>query len=126
VFLQATRDAEAAKRFMKRVLRSDPETRRIVTDRLASYRVARRTIALDAIHETGRNQNNRIERSHETTRLREYLMRRFKSARQAQRFVTVQSAIANLFNLGRHLLSSAGYQILRLRAFAAWNAATVA
>ena len=37
-------------------------------------------------------------------------MRRFKSVHQAQRFLGVQSAVYNLFNLGGHLVSAEHYR----------------
>ena len=51
---------------------------------------------------------------------------RFKSAGSAQRFPSVQGVIQNLFNLGRHQLSSATYRLLRERSVKEWNAATAA
>jgi putative transposase len=57
------------------------------------------------IHDTDHYANNRAELSHQPTRVRERGMRRFKSMLQAQRFVRVHAAVANLFNLGRHLVS---------------------
>jgi transposase-like protein len=39
---------------------------------------------------------------HETTRVRERGMRKFKSVKQAQRFLGAHSAVSNLFNPGRH------------------------
>jgi len=53
-------------------------------------------------------------------------MRRFKSAGSAQRFLSVHGVILNLFNLGRHQLSSANYRLLRERSFKDWSAATAA
>lgn len=51
-------------------------------------------------------------------------MRRFKSAHQAQRFVSTHAAVYNLFNLGRHLISAKHYRLFRQRAFASWEYAT--
>jgi putative transposase len=67
--------------------------------------------------------DNRAEQSHEATRVRERGMRRFKSIRQAQRFVTAHAAVANLFNLGRHLIRARHYCDLRKGAFGEWNRA---
>jgi putative transposase len=44
--------------------------------------------------------NNRAENSHQPTRRRERQMKRFKSARQAQRFLAAHEPINNLFDLG--------------------------
>ena len=55
---------------------------------------------------------------------RKLLMRGFKSAAQAQRFLSVHGLIRNLFNLGRHRLSSANYRLLGERSFKEWSTAT--
>jgi len=53
-------------------------------------------------------------------------MRGFRSAEQAQRFLTIHGAAQNLFRLGRHHLRSANYRLLRDRSFKEWSAATAA
>ena len=124
VFLQGRRDGAAAKRFFKRLLRSHGgEPRKIVTDKLRSYGVAHREVIPEAIHVTDQYANNRAEQSHEPTRVRERGMRRFKSAGQAQRFLSTHAAVSNLFNLGRHLVSAGHYRDLRSGAFGDWAAA---
>jgi len=122
VFLQSRRDGPAAKRFFKRLLRSHGgEPSKIVTDKLRSYPVAHREVMSEVIHETDRHANNRVEQSHEATRVRERGMRRFKSIRQAQTFVTAHAAVSNLFNWGRHLVRAQHYRNLRGSAFAEWS-----
>ncbi len=94
VYLQEKRDGSAAKRFFRRLLRSHGgEPRMIVTDKLRSYGVAHRALIPDAIHISDRSANNRAEQSHESTRVRERVMRRFKSVSQAQRFVTHHASL---------------------------------
>jgi putative transposase len=124
VYLQAKRDGAAAKRFFKRLLRSHgEEPRKIVTDKLRSYRVANRELIPETIHSTKQYENNRAEQSHEPTRVRERVMRKFKSVKQAQRFLGVHAAVSNLFNLGKHLLKAEHYRNLRIGAFADWSRA---
>ena len=124
VYLQAKRDGPAAKRFFKRLLRSHGgEPRKIVTDKLRSYGVAHRELMPDVIHDTSQYANNRAEQSHEATRVRERGMRRFKSVRQAQQFLSVHAAVYNLFNLGRHLVGAQHYRDLRMSAFTEWRRA---
>jgi len=124
VYLQARRDGAAAKWFFRRLLRSHGgEPRKIVTDKLRSYGVAHRELIPATIHSTEQYENNRAEQSHEATRVRERGMRRFKSARQAQRFVTAHAAVSNLFNLGRHLVRAQHYRDLRVSAFTEWERA---
>ena len=122
VYLQAKRDGAAAKRFFKRLLRSHGgEPRKIVTDKLRSYGVAQRELMPGVIHDNAQYANNRAEQSHETTRVRERGMRKFKSVRQAQRFLGTHAAVSNLFNLGRHLVSAEHYRNLRVSAFTEWS-----
>jgi putative transposase len=125
VYLQARRDGSAAKRFFKRLLRSSHgrEPRKIVTDKLRNYGVAHRELIPDTIHSTEQYENNRAEQSHEGTRVRERGMRKFKSMRQAQKFVATHAAVHNLFNLGRHLVRAQQYRDLRVGAFEEWGRA---
>ena len=72
VFLQERRDAKAAKRFFRRLVRhGGSEPWKIVTDKLGSYRVAHRELLPESLHVTDQYANNRAEQSHEATRFRE-------------------------------------------------------
>ena len=124
VILQAMRDGAAAKRLFRRLLRTHgSEPRKIVTDKLRSYGVAHRELMPETIHITEQYENNRAEQSHEAMRVRERVMRRFKSVGQAQRFLGTHAAVSNLFNLGRHLVRAEHYRNLRMSAFAEWGRA---
>jgi putative transposase len=124
VYLQARRDGAAAKRFFKSLLRSHGgEPTKIVTDKLRSYGVAHRELMPDVIHDNSQYANNRAEQSHEAIRVRERVMRKFKSVGQAQRFVSAHAAVSNLFNLGRHLVRAQHYRDLRTSAFVEWSRA---
>jgi putative transposase len=84
ILVQERRNATAAKRFFRRLLaglRYKP--RRIVTDGLRSYGVARREVLPEVRRRTSRYLNNRAENSHRPTRHRERQMQRFKSPEQA-------------------------------------------
>ena len=98
--------------------------RRLVTDNLRSYGAAHRKVMPSVLHDTNRYANNRAEVSHQPTRQRERQMRRFKSAAQAQRFLSVHGIILNLFRVGRHLVSSANRRMLRDRSFRTWRQET--
>ena len=126
VYLQSKRDGATAKRFFRRLLRSNAgEPRKIVTDKLRSYGVAHRELISDTIHISDRYANNRAEQSHEPTRVRERGMRRFKSIAQAQKFVTTHASVSNLFNIGRHKVSAEQYRNLREDAFDVWANAVI-
>ena len=77
----------------------------------------------DVIHSTEQYENNRAEQSHEATRVRERGMRRFKSARQAQRFLGAHAAVSNLFNLYRHRVGAQHSRDLRISALTEWSRA---
>jgi putative transposase len=122
ILVQPRRDRRAAERFFRRLLKGQGcEPRRLVTDKLRSYRAARRDTMPSVVHDTSRYANNRAEVSHQPTRQRERQMRRFKSPEQAQRFLSVHGIIQNLFRVGRHLVSSANHRMLRDRSFRVWR-----
>ena len=124
VYLQARRNGAAARQVFKRLLRSHgSEPRKIVTDKLRSYGVAHREVMPETAHSTKQYENNRAERSHEATRVRERGMRGFKSVRRAQRFLGAHAAVSKLFNLGRHLVRAQHYRDLRVSAFEEWRMA---
>jgi len=65
-------------------------------------RAAHRTVMSSVVRITRQYENNRAEVSHQPTRQRERQMRRFKSAAQAQRFLSVHGLVQNLFRVRRH------------------------
>jgi putative transposase len=95
VLVQPRRNAVAAKRFFHRLLKDLQYVPRvIVTDGLSSYQVAHREIVPSVAHRRSKYLNNRAENSHQPTRQRERAMKRFKSARHAQRFLSAFSGIS--------------------------------
>jgi putative transposase len=121
VYLQERRDGAAAKRLLKRVVKqSGAKPRTLATDKLASYRVAHRELLPDCDYDTTQYSNNRAERSHESTWFRERGIRRFKSARHAQSFLSVYAEVRKLFNLARYLIKANHYRNDRKVAIAAW------
>lgn len=80
---------------------------------MGSYRVAHKELMPDVIHDTSQYANNKAELSHQPTRVRERVMRKFKSMEQGQRFLSAHAEVYNLFNLGRHCISAENYRMLR-------------
>ena len=102
ILVQSRRDRKAAARFFRKLLKGQGcSPNRLVTDKLGSYSAAHREIMPTVPHDTRRWANNRAEVSHEAVRFRERQLRRFKSARHAQRFLSVHSVVGNLFRGGR-------------------------
>jgi len=77
----------------------------------------------EAIHSTEQYESNRAEQSHEAARVRARGMRKFKSVRQAQRFLGAHAAVSNLFNFERHLIGAVHYRNLSVSAFEEWGRA---
>ena len=125
ILVQPKRDRFAAMRFFRKLLRaSGRRPRVIITDKLRSYGAAKRIVMPSVAHRQSRYLNNRAENSHQPTRERERRMRRFKSARHAQRFVEVHGIITSHFRPRRHLLSAADYRQIRSNRFRVWNEVT--
>ena len=88
VLVQSRRDAKAAKRLLRKLLKREGRAPRVmITDKLASYPTAKKDLLPTVEHRRHKGLNNRAENSHQPTRRRERQMKRFKSARQAQRFL---------------------------------------
>jgi putative transposase len=104
ILVQSRRDQKAAKKFFRKLLKGLRYVPRvIITDKLKSYSAAKAAVMPSIEHRQHKGQNNRAENSHQPTRLRERVMRRFKSAGQAQRFLSVFGIITSHFRPGRHL-----------------------
>ncbi|WP_043342136.1 IS6 family transposase [Belnapia moabensis] len=121
ILVQSRRNATAAKRFFKRLLAGLKfKPSRIVTDGLRSYGVAQRELLPKVKHRTSRYLNNRAENSHRSTRRRERQMQRFKSPRQAQRFLSSHAMIYGHFRPQRHLMTAMQYRRARDKSFRVW------
>jgi putative transposase len=120
--VQGRRDRRAAERLLRKLIRKQDRTPRVlVTDKLRSYGAARADMSLRFEHRQHKGLNNRAENSPQPTRRRERIMKRFKSARHLQRFVSIHDPIANLFHFPRHSLSATQYRTLRTEAMIAWS-----
>ena len=125
--VQRGRDKAAALRLMRKLLKKQGfAPKLLVTDKLRSYASAFRRLRLSCPHEQGFRKNNRAENSHQVVRRRERKMQRFKSARSAQRFLSMPAAVHDNFNLQRHLVSRSTLRIFRAEAANEWQNATAA
>ena len=90
ILVQSKRDKKAAKKFFRKLLKTLRYVPRvIITDKLRSYGAAKAEVLPSVEHLQQKYQNNRVENSHQSTRLRERVMKRFKSSGHAQRFLSV-------------------------------------
>jgi len=121
ILFQSRRNKRAASRFFRKLFKAFGELRVIVTDKLKSYRAARKELAPGIEHRSHKGLNNRYEGSHRPTRRREKIMGRFKSARQAQRFLSVHDQVHTIFRPRRRTLSAAAYRQTRADAHWIWD-----
>jgi putative transposase len=122
ILVQSNRDKKAAKKFFRKLLkRLQYVPSLIVTDKLRSYGPAKAAVLPSVEHRQQKYQNNRAENSHQPTRLRERVMRRFKSVGQAQRFLSAFGIISSHFRVGRHLFTARSYRAVIKTRFAVWE-----
>jgi putative transposase len=108
---------------MTKLLKSAVAPPRVmITDKLRSYGAAKAKMGLHVEHRQHKGLNNRAENSHQPTRRRKRIMKRFKSSRQAQRFLSVHDQVANLFHVPYPERATAEERrATRDRAFAVWR-----
>jgi putative transposase len=126
ILLQKRRDKAAANRFFKRVLRSSPMPRKIVTDRLRSYPAAKAEIPelVNVKHvfvKADARLNNRAENSHQPRRERERRRRGFRDPKRTQEFLSCFGPIQQHFALQRHLPRASLYRKQLAARFVAWR-----
>jgi transposase-like protein len=92
------------------VLRSSPVPRKIVTDQLRSYPVAKAEIPelVSVKHvfvKAAARRNPRAKNSHQSTRERERRMRGFRDPKRTQKFLACFGPIRQHFALKRHVIT---------------------
>ncbi|OJF99210.1 IS6 family transposase [Pararhizobium antarcticum] len=121
VLVQSRRNAKAAKRLMRKLLKGQGRSPRVmITDKLRSYGAAKREIMPGVEHRSHKALNNRADNSHQPVRRRERIMKRFKSRRHLQCFVSIHDPIANLFHIPHQEISSRHHRELRAEAMSLW------
>src|ERR671916_209810 len=121
VLVQSRRDKRAAERLLRKLLKRQCRAPRVmITDKLPSYGAAKRELMPGIGHRRHKGLNNRAENSHQPTRRRERQMKRFKSPRQGQRFLSAHDQIDNPFPPRRDHVSAVQYRAARARAFETW------
>ena len=123
---KAVRDRRAAQKLLRKLIRKQSRAPRVmVTDKLGSYGAARTGMGMTFEHRQHKGLNNRAENSHLPTlrrkRIMKRIMKRFRSARHLQRFVSIHDGVANLHNFPRHAMSSSGDRALRSGAIIVWR-----
>ena len=122
--VQTRRDTKAAKRLLKRLLRKQGcPPRRIITDKLGSYAAARCQIMPEVEHRSHKGLNNRAENSASAVPAKRAGDARLSITQVPSRFVSVFSAVRNLFVPPRSRRSARATYLHRLNAMAEWNVA---
>jgi putative transposase len=125
ILVQRCRNKTAAKKFFRKLLKGCQYVPRVlITDKLGSYEAAHKEVLPSVEHRKHKRLNNRAENSHQPTRQRERIMRRFKSAGHAQRFLAAFGPIREHFCPRRHRLTAEAYRQERAQRFRVWNEVT--
>ena len=120
VFVSERRDKKAATRFFQRLLGSYERPTKITSDRLRSYNSVVREQTPKTKHSRGKWLNNRAENSHLPIRQREKRMKRFKSTKQAQSFLSRFEFIHSFTKPMRHLIAARRYRNTVKRRLKSW------
>ena len=119
ILVHCRRNAKAAKRFFRKLLKGLRYSPRVLlTDKLSSYTVAHEEMMPGVNHRRGSRVNNRAESSHQPTRERDRRTRRVKSMRHAQRFLSTHGQVSNHFRCARHLMRACHYRGQKAKKFA--------
>jgi putative transposase len=125
ILVQERRNRHAAETFLRQVVDGcGTRPRVLITDKLASYRPAKRRVLPGVEHRRHKGLNNRAEHSHQPTRRRERAMQRFKSPEQAQPFLSCFEPIRGHFCPRRHRLSAERYRAEMAGRFRTWRQVT--
>jgi len=121
--VQTRRNTKAAKRLLTRLLKKQGMApKRMVTDKLRSYGAARRQVIPNVEHRSHKGLNNRAENSHLPFRKRERVRQGFRSIGSLQHFVSIFSAVRNLFVPSSTNCSASQTRNHRLQAITEWRA----
>ncbi|PWK66444.1 putative transposase [Aminobacter sp. AP02] len=121
--VQARRNTKAAKRLLIRLLKKQGMAPKpMITDKLRSYGAARRQVMPEVEHRSHKGLNNRAENSHLPFRKREGTRQGFRSVGSLQHFVSIFSAVRNLFVPSQTNRSAAQIRNHRRQAMADWAA----
>ena len=103
ILVQSKKNERAARKFFRKLFKTNPLPRVIVTDKLPSNQAGLKKLGIKGIdHRQHKGLNNRCENSHQPTRQKEGQMRKFKSAGHAQSLLYRKGKIDNLFQSGRY------------------------
>lgn len=119
--VQTSRNAKAAKRFLRKMIAYFGQPRGVIADKLRSDMKPIARQAPDAGHRAHKALNIRIEGSHRSTRQREKVIGRFEAPKQAQRFLAAQSQINAIFKPRRKRPAVNSYLPARADAFCLWT-----
>lgn len=119
--MQSWRNAWAAKVQLRMLMKRQYWMPRfVITDRLANYGTVKREMMPSVEHRKHKGLNNRMENSHQPTRLRERRTKCFKSASQTQFFLPAYDGSNNLVLLRHYQVPAAQYQAACTQASQVW------
>ncbi|WP_309059769.1 DDE-type integrase/transposase/recombinase [Streptomyces sp.] len=125
ILVQNRRDATAARRFFRRLMRNTGTVPGVVvTHKLRPRSVAHREVMPSVEHRSHKGLNNRAEDSHQPTRQCERAMMGFRSVGGAGRFLAAFGGISPRFRPRRHLMTATDHRTEMTVRFAIWKRIT--
>ena len=106
ILVQSRRKANAAKRFLRKLMKLQGPPRALVTDKLRGYDLAVWDLCSGTYHRSYKGLNKRSEASHRLTRILEKILGKFRSARHLQRLMSALDQITTLLRLKRYRLAA--------------------
>lgn len=125
--VQIRHDRHAAERLMRKLRKKHGHLPRVlITYKPKRYAATNKHLGISLDHRQHNGLNNRAENSLQPTRVREKVRRRFKWARQLQRFTSTHDLVANLFMHCRYNTTAQAKREARTQAVSpAFNKLTV-
>ncbi len=120
-YVSKRRNKREAKKVLKKLVSRHGLPRKIVTDKLPSYKAAMKILNIQHLQDTQRYKNNQIENSHLHFRRREKIMNKFRSMKSLQKFTAIQSTFLNHFNHQRHIEKRQYFKELRNASVDQWR-----
>jgi putative transposase len=109
------------RRLLRKLLKKQMRPPRVmITDKLASYGAAKREVMPSIEHRQQGTEQPSRELAPADAPTRAPNVKQFKSAGQAQRFLSAHDQINNLFHLRRDHVTAAEHRASRARTFQVW------
>ena len=114
-------DKKAARKVLLRLISKHGQPKKIVTDKLPSYKIALKELRIMHLQNTDQYLNNQCENSHLHFRRQEKMMNKFLSHKSLQKFTSIHATFLDHFNYQRHIEIRQNFRNLRQDSIESWS-----